>query len=50
MRPKRWLELIKDYDCTINYHPWKSKCGSRCIEQEIKIKVDDCVRRVDTGI
>jgi hypothetical protein len=21
MRQKRWLELIKDYDCEINYHP-----------------------------
>lgn len=21
MRQRRWLELIKDYDCTINYHP-----------------------------
>ena len=21
MRQGRWLELIKDYDCTINYHP-----------------------------
>ena len=24
MRQRRWLELIKDYDCTINYHPWKA--------------------------
>jgi hypothetical protein len=23
MRQKRWLERIKDYDCTINYHPGK---------------------------
>ena len=21
MRQRRWLELIKDYDCAINYHP-----------------------------
>jgi hypothetical protein len=21
MRQRRWLELIKDYDCKINYHP-----------------------------
>ncbi|KAL8088870.1 hypothetical protein AgCh_038582 [Apium graveolens] len=25
MRQKRWLELIKDYNCTINYHPVKKK-------------------------
>ena len=24
MRQKRWLELIKDYDCSINYHPGKA--------------------------
>ena len=23
MRQRRWLELIKDYDCSINYHPGK---------------------------
>ena len=23
MRQRRWLELIKDYDCTIEYHPRK---------------------------
>ena len=21
LRQRRWLELIKDYDCTIEYHP-----------------------------
>jgi hypothetical protein len=24
MRQRRWLELIKDYDCEINYHPTKA--------------------------
>ena len=24
MRQRRWLELIKDYDCTIEYHPEKA--------------------------
>lgn len=23
MRQRRWLELLKDYDCTISYHPRK---------------------------
>ena len=23
MRQQRWLELVKDYDCFINYHPSK---------------------------
>ena len=24
MRQKRWIELIKDYECTIEYHPGKA--------------------------
>jgi hypothetical protein len=24
LRERRWLELIKDYDLGINYHPWNS--------------------------
>jgi hypothetical protein len=24
MRQRRWLELIKDYDCDINYYPIKA--------------------------
>jgi hypothetical protein len=24
MRQRRWLELLKDYDCYILYHPWKA--------------------------
>ena len=23
MRQRRWMELLKDYDCTIEYHPRK---------------------------
>ena len=24
LRQRRWMELLKDYDCTINYHPGKT--------------------------
>ncbi|KAK0588187.1 hypothetical protein LWI29_035607 [Acer saccharum] len=24
LRQRRWLELVKDYDCSINYHPSKA--------------------------
>ena len=24
MRQRRWIELIKDYECTIEYHPRKA--------------------------
>ncbi|WVZ86617.1 hypothetical protein U9M48_033370 [Paspalum notatum var. saurae] len=33
-RQRRWLELIKDFDMSIRYHPWQGKCGSGCIERE----------------
>ncbi|KAL5576680.1 hypothetical protein UlMin_018379 [Ulmus minor] len=26
MRQRRWLELVKDYDCEILYHPGKGNC------------------------
>ena len=25
MRKRRWIELVKDYECTIEYHPGKAK-------------------------
>ena len=24
LRQRRWMELIKDYDCVIDYHPGKA--------------------------
>jgi hypothetical protein len=24
LRQRRWMELLKDYDCTIQYHPGKA--------------------------
>ncbi|KAL2230791.1 UNVERIFIED_CONTAM: Transposon Tf2-11 polyprotein, partial [Sesamum indicum] len=24
LRPRRWMKLLKDYDCTIDYHPGKA--------------------------
>ncbi|XP_075521423.1 uncharacterized protein LOC142554642 [Primulina tabacum] len=27
MRQMRWLEMVKDYDCDINYHPGKTNVG-----------------------
>jgi ribonuclease HI len=35
MRQRRWLELIKDYELEIHYHPGKANVvSSRCFEQE----------------
>jgi hypothetical protein len=30
LRQRRWLELIKDYDLTINYHPEKAIVVADC--------------------
>jgi hypothetical protein len=38
---RRWLELIKDYDLGINYHPGKSQCCSRCFESKVPCKSFD---------
>jgi hypothetical protein len=34
MRQRRWLELIKDYDLQVHYHPGQGQCGSRCLKSE----------------
>ncbi|WVZ97305.1 hypothetical protein U9M48_042853 [Paspalum notatum var. saurae] len=38
MRQRRWLELIKDYDLEIHYHPGKANVVARCLKRE-KIKL-----------
>lgn len=35
MRQRRWLKLIKDYNCHIMYHPGKANVVSRCVKQEV---------------
>ena len=33
MRQRRWLELIKDYDCTINYHSEKANVVANALNR-----------------
>ncbi|CAA0810269.1 Uncharacterized mitochondrial protein AtMg00860, partial [Striga hermonthica] len=35
MRQRRWLELVKDYDCTISYHPGKANVVADALSQRI---------------
>ena len=36
LRQRRWIDLLKDYDCTILYiPPREGQCGSRCLKQKI---------------
>ena len=34
MRQRRWLELVKDYDCVINYHPGKANVVSDALSRK----------------
>ncbi|KAL8127153.1 hypothetical protein AgCh_014175 [Apium graveolens] len=48
MRQRRWLELIKDYDCSINYHPGKANVVVDALsskERLNEIKVSDGLAR-----
>ena len=39
MRQRRWLELIKDYDCTINYHHGKANIVADALSRKDKLKM-----------
>ena len=34
MRQRRWLELLKDYDCTIDYHPGRANVVIDALSQK----------------
>ena len=39
MRQRRWLELIKDYDCTISYHPGKANVVADALSRKERLNV-----------
>ncbi|KAL8104338.1 hypothetical protein AgCh_028521 [Apium graveolens] len=39
MRQRRWLELIKDYDCSINYHPVKANVVADALNRKERLNM-----------
>ncbi|KAA0043587.1 DNA/RNA polymerases superfamily protein [Cucumis melo var. makuwa] len=38
LRQRRWLELIKDYDCTIEYHPGKTNVVTDALSRKLRLQ------------
>ncbi|GKG42818.1 hypothetical protein Tco_0477116, partial [Tanacetum coccineum] len=39
MRQRRWLDLVKDYDCKIRYHPGKANVVADELSRKEREKV-----------
>jgi hypothetical protein len=39
VRQRRWLKLIKDYDCEINYHPSKANVVADALSRKSTVEL-----------
>ena len=35
LRQRRWLELLKDYDCIVDYHPGKANVVANSLSRKV---------------
>ena len=47
MRQRRWIELLKDYDCTIDYHPGKANVVADAFSRKTFEKEDATNHKVE---
>jgi len=47
MRQRRWIELIKDYDCTLEYHPGKANMVADALSRKNKATLGRLTVRKD---
>ncbi|XP_073279500.1 uncharacterized protein [Primulina huaijiensis] len=46
MRERRWLELVKDYDCTINYHLGKANVVADALSRKSGVVLSSMIQKL----
>ena len=50
MRQRRWLELIKDYDYSINYHPGKANVVADALSRKERLNMMGIAKELSTEL
>ena len=46
LRQRRWVQLLKDYDCTIEYHPGKANVVANALSRRVKLDLRAMLARL----